>query len=83
MLFYLALYRDSISGSESLFSLCRGNHWPRAVTIDILLESGHGLSHESAQDGCIGICVKLEASNNPHEVKCGMFMGSTGLEGLQ
>jgi len=50
------------------------------VTIDSLLESGHGLSHESAHDGCIGICVKLEASKNPHEVKCGMFMGSTGLD---
>jgi len=27
-------------------------HWPRAVTIESSLESGCGLSHESAQDGC-------------------------------
>ena len=27
-------------GSEALFSLCMGDHWPRAVTIESLLEVG-------------------------------------------
>jgi len=54
--------RASISASEALFSLCRGDHWPRAMTIESGLESGCGLSHESVQDGCNGTCVKLEAS---------------------
>ena len=32
------------------------------MTIASSLESGHGLGHESTQDGCNGTCVKLEAS---------------------
>ena len=32
------------------------------MTIENSLESGCGLSHESAQGGCKGTCVKLEAS---------------------
>ena len=32
------------------------------MTIECVLESGHGLSPESAQDGCNGTSVKLEAS---------------------
>ena len=35
-----------------------------AVTIESSLESGHGLSHESSQDGYNGTCVKLKASNS-------------------
>ena len=54
--------RASISGSEAIFSLCRGGHWPRAVTIASSLDSGCGLSLECVQDGCNGTCVKLEAS---------------------
>ena len=54
--------RASISGSEAIFLLCGVDHWPKAVTIASSLESGHGLGHESAQDGCNGTCVKLEAS---------------------
>ena len=54
--------RASISGSEAIFVLCGVDHWPKAVTIASSLESGHGLGHESAQDGCNGTCVKLEAS---------------------
>jgi len=54
--------RASISGSEAIFSLCRGDHWPRAVTIAGSLDSGCGLSLECIQDGCNGICVKQEAS---------------------
>ena len=47
-----------------LFShvLSRSNHWPRAVTIESSLDSGCGLSHETAQDGCN---VKFEASKPP------------------
>ena len=55
--------RASISGSEALFLLyTRGNHWPRAMTIESSLESGCDLSHKSAQDDCNGTCVNLEAS---------------------
>ena len=50
--------RASISGSEAIFSLCRGDHWPRAVTIASSLDSGCGLSLECIQDGCNGTCVK-------------------------
>ena len=49
-------------GSEAIFSPCRGDHWPRAVTTVSLLDSGCGLSNECEQDGCNGTCVKLEAS---------------------
>ena len=49
----------SISGSEALFSLCRGNHWPTAVTIERSLESGSDLSYKSAQDGCNGTFKNL------------------------
>ena len=31
------------------------------MTIESWLESGRGLSHESAQEGYNGTCVKLEA----------------------
>jgi len=31
-----------------------GDHWPTAVTIASSLDSGCGLSHECAQDGCNG-----------------------------
>ena len=62
-----------ISGTEALFSVCRSNHWPTAVTIESSLESGHGLSPESSQDGCTGTCVKLEASNS-------MRRGTIGLK---
>jgi len=42
-----------------LFSQSVGSpHWQRAVTIESSLESGCSLSHESAQDGCNGTCVK-------------------------
>ena len=58
----LAMCRASIFGSEVIFLLCRGDHWPRAVTIASSLGSGCDLSHECAQDGCNGTCVKLEAS---------------------
>ena len=54
--------RASISGSEAIFSLCRGDHWPRAVTIASSLDSWCGLSLECVQNGCNGTCVKLEAS---------------------
>jgi len=45
-----------------IFLLCRGDHSPRGMTIASWLDSGCGLSHECAQDGCNGTCVKLEAS---------------------
>ena len=54
--------RAFISGREAIFSLCRGDHWPRAVTIASSLDSGCGLSLECVHDGCNGTCVKLEAS---------------------
>ena len=40
-----------------------GGHWPRAVTIESLLRSGCGQSHEFVQHGCNDTCVKLGASN--------------------
>ena len=46
---------------EAIFSLCKGQ--PLTTTASSL-DSGCGLSHESAQDGCNGTCVKLEASNS-------------------
>jgi len=52
----------TISGSEAIFLLCRGDHWPRAVTIASSLDSVCGLSHECAQDGSNANCVKLKAS---------------------
>jgi len=39
------------------------------MTIESLLESGCGLSHESIQDGFNGTCVKLEASK-PTNMVC-------------
>ena len=39
-----------------LFSLCKGDHWPRAI------ECGCHLSYKSAEYGCSGTCGKLEAS---------------------
>ena len=59
---YEATCRASIFGSEALFSVCSGDHWRRAVTIESSLVSGCGLSHESAQDDCNGTCVKSQAS---------------------
>ena len=50
----------SISGSEAIFLLYRGNRWPRAVSVASSLDSECGLHHESAQEGCNGTCVKLE-----------------------
>jgi len=50
------------SDHEAILSPSRGDHWPTAVTIASLLDSGCGLSQECAQDGCIGTCMKLEAS---------------------
>jgi len=47
--------------TPAIFSLCRGDHWPRAVTIASSLDCGCGLSLECGQDGCNGTCVKLEA----------------------
>ena len=41
----------SISGSEAIFSLCRSDRWPRAVTV---VDSGCGLSQENMWDGCNG-----------------------------
>ena len=52
----------AISGCEAIFLLCRGDHWPRSVTIASSLDSGCGLSLECVQDGCNGTCEKLEAS---------------------
>ena len=46
--------RAFISGSEVLFSVCMGDHWPRAVTVESSLASRCGLSQESAQDGWNG-----------------------------
>ena len=43
-------------------SYVRGNHWQRAMTIERSVDSGCGLSHKSAQDGCNAICMRLEAS---------------------
>ena len=43
----------------------------RAMTIASLLDSGCGLSHEYAQDGCSGTCVMLEAQN-PSELSGNM-----------
>ena len=54
--------RKQSSGHPFLFLLCKGNHRPRAVTIESLLESGCDLCHESARDSCNCTCVKLEAS---------------------
>ena len=70
--------RASHFDSEALFLLCKGDHWSRAMTIESSLESG--LSHESAQDGCSGTCVKLEASNPP-EVKVWYIKGIHRLKG--
>jgi len=53
--------RASISESKAPFSLW-GNHWHRAMTIESSLESGCGLSHDCAQDGYNGTCVKIDAS---------------------
>ena len=36
-----------------------GNHLPRAMTTEILLESGNGLNHKFEQDGCSDSCAKL------------------------
>ena len=47
---------------QPVFSLCTGDHWPRALTIASSLHSGCGLSHECAQDDLNDTCVKLEAS---------------------
>jgi len=55
-LFFLEC-RASISGSEANFSLCRGDHWPRAATIASLLDSGCGLSR-MCTGCCNGTCVK-------------------------
>ena len=52
-------------------SLCRGGHWPQAITIASLLDSECGLSHECAQEGCSGTCMKW---------KYGTSMGSIGLK---
>ena len=54
--------RASISGSEAIFSLCTGDHWPRHMTIASSLDSGCVLSFECVQDGCNGTCVKSKAS---------------------
>ena len=62
-----------------IFLLCRGDHWPRGMTIASWLDSGCGLSHECAQDGCSGTCVKLEASKTHLKWKYGTFRGSIGL----
>ena len=51
----------AISGSEATFSLFRGNHWPRAMTIASSLDGGCDLSLECVQDGWNGTYVKLEA----------------------
>ena len=56
--------RASISGSEAIFLLGKGDHWPRALTIASSLDNGCGLSHEYTQDGCNGTCVNLEASKS-------------------
>jgi len=45
-----------------------GDQWPRAMTIESLLDSGCSLHHKSAQDGCNGTRVRLEAPN-PCEVE--------------
>ena len=58
----LLAMRASITGSEAIFSLGSGDHWPRAVTIASLSDSWCGLSHKRAQDGCNDTCVMLEAS---------------------
>jgi len=50
------------------------------VTIKSWLESGHGLSHESAQDGWNGTCVKLEAIKTRVKWKYGTFRASIGLK---
>jgi len=39
-----------------LSCFCRGNHWPRAVTIESSLKSGCGLSNESEQDSYNSTC---------------------------
>ena len=44
------------SGGEAVFSVYRGDHWPRTVTIESTLKSGCGLSHESAQDSYNSTC---------------------------
>ena len=63
----------------SLFSLCSGDHWPRARTTASSLDSGCGLSHECAQDGCNVTCRSFKAHL---KWKYGTFMGSIGLKRL-
>ena len=46
----------------SFFLTLQGQSLDKSVTIESSLESGCGLSHESAQDGCNGTYVKIEAS---------------------
>ena len=41
----------SISDDVTFFLVCMGSHWLRAVTIENLLMSRCGLSHESAENG--------------------------------
>ena len=67
--------RASISGSEAIFSLSRGGHWPRAVTIASSLDSGCGLSHECPQDGCNDTC-QVRSFKTHLKWKYGMFRGS-------
>ena len=50
---FLLLCTNGLS-RKAIFLLCRDNHWPRAVAITSLLDSGCGLSHECVQDGCNG-----------------------------
>ena len=50
------------------------------MTIVSSLDSGCDLSHECAQDGCNGTCVKFEASKTHMKWKYGTFKGSTGLK---
>ena len=49
--------RASISDGEAIWLICKDDHWSRAVTIASLLDSGCGVSHEYAQDGCNGTCT--------------------------
>ena len=48
------------------WGLCRGDHWPKAVTIASSLDSGCGLSLKCVQVGCNGTCVKLNRDHNAH-----------------
>jgi len=41
-------------GHFKIFLFCRDDCWPRAATIAHSLDSGCGLSHECAQNGCNG-----------------------------